>query len=28
MKNLAKKVLSEISCHNGVKSKFCVIVGL
>ena len=28
MKSLAKKVLDEVSCHNGVRSKFCVILGL
>lgn len=28
MKNIAKKVLKEVSCHNGVKSRFCVILGI
>jgi len=25
---LAKHMLHEVSCHNGVKSRFCVILGL
>lgn len=28
MKNLAKKVLHEVSCRNGVRSRFCVVMGL
>lgn len=28
MKKLAKKVLDEVSCSNGVRSRFCVILGL
>ncbi len=28
MKAIAKKVMDEVSCRNGLKSRFCVILGL
>lgn len=28
MKAIAKKVIEEVSCRNGLKSRFCVILGL